>query len=68
MTTLATITITAPSPALDKQHQESQYIERALRLAATDIRSNGGKKTSGNIGDDRGAVLGTWTYTPVASS
>ena len=68
MTTLATITVTAPSTALDKQHQESQYIQRALNLAAQDIRINGGKKTSGTILGDSGASLGTWTYTPVASS
>ena len=38
MTTLATITITAPAKALDKQHQESQYMARALDLAKVDIR------------------------------
>ena len=58
---LATITINAPSVALDKQHQEVQLIDRALRLATMDIRSNGGKKSSGNI-VDAGVTLGTWTY------
>jgi hypothetical protein len=68
MTTLATITINAPATALDKQHQETQYIQRAMEIAKIDIRSNGGKKTSGTMTDDRGVVLGTWSYTPVASS
>lgn len=65
---LLSLTVNNASPALDKQHQESALISRALHLAATDIRSNGGKKTSGNIIDDAGKVLGTWTYTPQASS
>jgi hypothetical protein len=65
---LLTLTVNNPAQALDKQHQESQLISRALDLAKVDIRANGGKKTSGNITDDRGAVLGTWTYTPQASS
>jgi hypothetical protein len=64
---LLTLTVNNPSPALDKQHQEVQLIDRALSLAKADIRSNGGKKTSGNI-NDGGALIGTWTYTPVAGS
>ena len=65
---LAVITINNPSTALDKQHQEAQLISRALQLAQQDIRANGGKKTSGNINGDGGVLLGTWTYTPVATS
>jgi len=65
---LLSLTVNNASPALDRQHQESQLIERALRLAASEIRSNGGKKTSGNIIDTGGVVLGTWTYTPQAST
>lgn len=68
MTTLATITVTAPTIALDKQHQEVALISRALHLAASDIRSAGGKKTSGNILSDGATVIGSWTYTPVATS
>jgi hypothetical protein len=64
---LAVITINNPGTALDKQHQEVQIIARALQLAATDIRSNGGKKTSGTI-IDAGVTLGTWTYTAQAGS
>jgi hypothetical protein len=64
---LLILTINNPSPALDKQHQEVQLIDRALSLAKMEIRANGGKKTSGNI-TDAGAVLGTWTYTAQATS
>jgi hypothetical protein len=64
---LAVITVNNPSPALDKQHQETQIVHRALQLAAMDIRSNGGKKSSGTI-IDAGVTLGTWTYTAVAST
>jgi hypothetical protein len=66
---LLTITINNASPALDRQHQETALIQRALHQAAQDIRSAGGKKTSGNILADGGVtVVGSWTYTPQASS
>ena len=65
---LLTLTINNPSTALDKQHQETQLIARALHLAQQDIRASGGKKTSGNINGDGGVLLGSWTYTPQASS
>jgi hypothetical protein len=65
---LLTLTINNPSTALDKQHQETQLISRALQVAQQDIRANGGKKTSGNINGDGGVLLGSWTYTPVATS
>lgn len=69
---MALLTLTLNNPALNTtglQHQETQYIARCLQLAAIDIRSAGGKKTSGSILADGGVtVLGTWTYTPVASS
>jgi hypothetical protein len=65
---LLTLTVNNASPALDKQHQEVALIDRALQLAKADIRSNGGKKTSGNIATDGGVVIGTWTYAPQASS
>ncbi|WP_377830317.1 hypothetical protein ACFKHW_17305 [Bradyrhizobium lupini] len=65
---LLSLTVNNPATPLEKQHQESAIIHRALALAASDIRSAAGKKTSGNIVDTGGTVLGTWTYTPVASS
>jgi hypothetical protein len=65
---LFVLTVNNPSVALDKQHQESAIVHRALTLAMQDFRTNGGKKTSGNILDDGAKVLGNWTYTPVATS
>jgi hypothetical protein len=65
---LLVVTINNPTPALDKKHQESQLIHRALDLAKTEIRANGGNKVSGNITDDGGKVLGSYIYTPVAAS
>ena len=68
MTTLCTVTITAPSPALDKQAQEVALIARALTLAAQSIREAGGAQTSGNILDTGAVVIGTFSYTPQATS
>jgi hypothetical protein len=65
---LFVLTVNNPSVPLDKQHQESQLVHRALDLVKQDFRSSGGKKTSGNIIDDKGVILGNWTYTAVASS
>jgi hypothetical protein len=62
-----TLTVNTISPQLDKRHQEVQVIDRALHLAAIAVRSAGGATTSGNI-IDAGVTLGTWTYTPAASS
>jgi hypothetical protein len=65
---LAVITVNAQSPALDKQAQEVAVIARALELAASDIRSHGGAKTSGSIVDSGVVVLASYVYTPQASS
>jgi hypothetical protein len=65
---LLSLTVNNLSPQLDKQAQEVAVISRALELAAQDIRSHGGAKTSGNIMDTGAVLLGTWTYTPQASS
>jgi hypothetical protein len=62
------VTVNTISPQLDKRHQELQVIDRALHLAAQAARSAGGAVTSGNIVDVGGVTLGTWTYTPAASS
>jgi hypothetical protein len=64
---LLTLTVNNLSPALDKRFQEVQVIARALDLAENAIRSAGGQTASGNI-TDAGVTLGTWTYTPQASS
>ncbi|HZV07279.1 MAG TPA: hypothetical protein VE999_19505 [Gemmataceae bacterium] len=66
---LFTLTINNLSPALDKQNHEVERIHRYLNAAAQDVRGSGGKKTSGNILDPGGVtVVGSWTYTPQAST
>jgi hypothetical protein len=65
---LLSLTVNNQAPALDKQGQEVALIARALALAAGDIRRNGGAKTSGNILGDGATVLGSWVYSPQASS
>jgi hypothetical protein len=65
---LLSLTVNNQSPALDKKAQEAALVARALSLAAQDIGASGGLKTSGNIVNDGGAVLGTWTLTNQASS
>jgi hypothetical protein len=65
---LCVVTINNLSPALDKKFQEVQEIARALSLAAQAINSAGGQQTSGNILDSGAVLVGSWTYTPQASS
>jgi hypothetical protein len=65
---LCVVTINNLSPALDKKFQEVSEIARALSLAAQAIASAGGQQTSGNILDSGAVLVGTWTYTPQASS
>lgn len=66
---LFTLTINNFGTALDKQNHEVERIQRYLQSASQDVRSPGGKKTSGNIVDSGGVtVVGSWTYTPQAAS
>jgi hypothetical protein len=66
---LFTLSISNLSPAMDKQHQELQRVQQYLQAAALDMRSAGGKRTSGNILDNAGAtIVGSWTYTPQAAT
>jgi hypothetical protein len=65
---LAVITVNDPSPALAKQAQEVALVARACELAAQSIRSAQGSQTSGNIVDTGANVIGSWTYTAVATS
>jgi hypothetical protein len=65
---LLTLTVNNASPAMDKKFQEVALIQRALNIAEQNIRAPGGSQTSGNILGDGGVLLGTWTYTPQASS
>ena len=66
---LFTLTINNFATPLDRQHQEVQRIEKYLNFASQDVRSSGGKHTSGTILDQGGVtVVGSWTYTPQAAS
>jgi hypothetical protein len=65
---LLSLTVNNPSPALEKKFHEVALIERALALAVQSIRAAGGVTTSGNIMNDGATVIGTWTYTPQATS
>jgi hypothetical protein len=68
---LFTLTINNLSPALEKKNQELAVIAQYLHFAARDAQAAGGALTSGNIVDNRGAgsiTVGSWTYTPQASS
>ena len=65
---LAVITVNNQAPALDKKFQEVQVIARALDLAEAAIRGGGGVVTSGNIVSDGGVTIGSFVYTPQATS
>jgi hypothetical protein len=65
---LAVITVNDPSTPLATRAQEVALTARACELAAQAIRSAGGTQTSGNILDTGATVIGSWTYTPQASS
>ena len=65
---ILTLTVNTPSPPLSTRAQELALVARALELAAIDVRSHGGAKTSGNILDTGAAVIGSYTYSPVAGS
>jgi hypothetical protein len=65
---LVTVTINNPGIALEKRFQEVDFIARGLALAAQAIQSAGGQQTSGNIATDGAVVIGSWTYSPVAST
>lgn len=65
---LAVITINNLATPLERKFQEVERIERFLRYAETAIRQGQGQVASGNILDVNNTVVGTWTYTPQASS
>jgi hypothetical protein len=65
---LAVITVNDPATPLATRAQETQLTARACQLAAEAIRSAGGAAASGNIVDTGANVIGSWTYTAVATS
>jgi len=60
------------SGSLENFEQESGKAEidgiAIIGSRKSQLRRGGGAKTSGNILDTGAVVLGTWTYTPQASS
>jgi hypothetical protein len=65
---LMVVTINNLSPAMDHKFQEVERIARYLHFAAQAVQSAQGQVTSGNILDNSNTVMGTWIYTPQASS
>ena len=65
------VTINAFSPALGTRQAEVEKMHRLLEQLAENLHQAGGTLTSGNLidaGPAGNTVLGTWTYTPQASS
>jgi hypothetical protein len=62
MSTMMSITINTPSPALDHKNSEVRYIAQAVEAALTELGRGSGTVTSGTA-----AGAGSWTYTPSAS-
>ena len=60
-------TLTVTDNGKDTKQAEVQQVSRALDLALHDVRSRGGGATSGTMYDDKGVVLGTWSYTGSAT-
>jgi hypothetical protein len=65
---LAVITVNDPATPLATRAQEVALIARACELAAAAIRGAGGAVASGNILDTGATVIGSFTYTAVATS
>jgi hypothetical protein len=65
---LLSLTINNPAIALEKRFQEVDFIARGLALAIQAIQSAGGQQLSGNIATDGAVVIGSWVYSPQASS
>jgi hypothetical protein len=66
---LLVLTINNLSPALEKKNQEVAVVQQYAEQALQALRASGGALTSGNITAPGGAtVVGSWTYTPQASS
>jgi hypothetical protein len=62
-----TFSVTSALPVCETRAIEVAWITRYLHLVAHDVRSNGGKKSSGTITHET-LTLGTWSYTAGAGS
>jgi hypothetical protein len=66
---LFVLTINNLSPAADAKHQEMERIHQYGELGLAAARRGGSAQTSGNILAAGGStIVGSWTYTPQASS
>lgn len=71
--TVFVLTMTDPSPALDKKSAEVAYILKFLDTVAKEIGRGQGTVTTGTaLGTSSGGTpntaLGSWTYTATASN
>jgi hypothetical protein len=64
----ASFTITVKPPPSASRAIELMWIERALHLAAQEVRAAGGRKTAGTVHDAKTRDLATYIYTPDAAS
>lgn len=72
MSTMLTVTITAPTTSLDRRSSEVAFLRKALAIVETELGRGHGNVTSGTIigCDTAGGTnksLGSWTYTASAS-
>jgi hypothetical protein len=64
----ASFSITVNIPTCDTRRAEVAHAARSAKFAAFALQSTGGQQTSGNLVMDGGIVIGSWAYTPQASS
>jgi hypothetical protein len=64
---MSLFTLTVTDATQDTKAIEVARVQRALSIAAQDVRSAGGAKTSGNIIDHGGVQIGSWTLTGTAT-
>ena len=73
MSTIFSVTVTAPSTPLDRKSAEAVFVLKALAIVGTEFGRGNGTVTSGTIlGTDAAGnantSLGSWTYTASASN
>jgi hypothetical protein len=71
--TVFVVTMTDPSPALDKKSAEVAYILKFLDTVAKEIGRGQGTTTTGTVlgtssGGTPNTALGSWTYTATATN
>jgi hypothetical protein len=70
---MSILTIAINDPSLKKKSAEVAFCAQAVAVAMTEFQRGNGTVTAGNIVGMSGAgaantSLGTWTYTPTATS